>query len=92
MNRVIVETDSQVVQQALYGATDNRTEYGDIIARDKLMLSGGPRVKVVFVRRSENAVAHALARRALFSSDMYVGSESPSWLCNTLRDICFLRH
>ncbi|CAN1132884.1 hypothetical protein LINPERHAP2_LOCUS7312 [Linum perenne] len=92
MNRVIVETDSQVVQQALYGAVDDKTEYGDIISRAKSMLRDRPQVKLVFARRSENVVAHVLARKALFSSDVYVGSESPSWLCNTLRNVCFLRH
>ncbi|CAN1318047.1 hypothetical protein LINPERPRIM_LOCUS30645 [Linum perenne] len=98
MNRAIVETDNQLVQQALYGADDDRTEFGDIIIRAKSLLLDRPRVKVVFFRRSENAVAHALARKALFSfdvhvglekalfsSDVHVGLESLSWLCNTLR-------
>ncbi|CAN1345575.1 hypothetical protein LINPERPRIM_LOCUS40413 [Linum perenne] len=92
MNRIIVETDCQAVQLALEGTDEAMTEFGTIIGRGRGLLVDQPHKKVAFVRRGGNTVAHALARRSIISSDLVIGSEVPNWLCNTLRDVCILRH
>ncbi|CAN1827159.1 hypothetical protein LINPERHAP1_LOCUS31855 [Linum perenne] len=63
MNRAIIETDSQLVQLAMNGTGNDRTEVDDIIAKGKSLLIDQPRKKVDFMRRSGNTVAHALASR-----------------------------
>ncbi|CAN1298189.1 hypothetical protein LINPERPRIM_LOCUS23753 [Linum perenne] len=92
ITRVIFETDCQVVQQAIEGTVQDSTEFGNIIEKGRSMLRGQPHMKVVFVRRSGNTVAHVVARQSIISADLVVGSETPNWLCNTLRDVCNLRH
>ncbi|CAN1811234.1 hypothetical protein LINPERHAP1_LOCUS26164 [Linum perenne] len=92
MHRVIVETDSQVVQLALQNSTQDRSEFGDLIRKGRQLLESQSRYEVKFVRRSGNTVAHVLARRSLLSSESVIGSESPDWLCNTLSNCCLLRH
>ncbi|CAN1773424.1 hypothetical protein LINPERHAP1_LOCUS12493 [Linum perenne] len=64
MDVVSFETDAQTVVTALQSDVDDRSEFGDIIQRCKDVLAGQVHFSVQFARRSQNRVAHDIARRS----------------------------
>ncbi|XP_031095050.1 uncharacterized protein LOC115999334 [Ipomoea triloba] len=62
--RVILETDAQVVTQAVNNG-DFLTLFGAIVYEIRVFLSELPYVHFPFVRRSSNMLAHVIAKRAL---------------------------
>ncbi|CAN1159596.1 hypothetical protein LINPERPRIM_LOCUS22207 [Linum perenne] len=61
MMRVLFETDCQMVKQALDGTLHDAMEFRSIITKGRALLANQPHLKVDFVRRGGNTVAHALA-------------------------------
>ncbi|CAN1782702.1 Putative ribonuclease H protein At1g65750 [Linum perenne] len=88
MDRVIFEVDSQVVAAAVMGHDANATEFGAIITGCRRILQTNPGFRVCFVRRNRNAVAHELARRSFSFTSPSIGYVTPTWLEDTLADMC----
>lgn len=61
---VIIETDAQVVANAVYGQS-NITPFGMLVNEIRMHLEDLPLVNFLFVKRCANEVAHTVARKAL---------------------------
>ncbi|XP_062107623.1 uncharacterized protein LOC133818639 [Humulus lupulus] len=86
---IVVETDSLLVVQALRSNLELDSYFGCLIQECKILLRDSISVSVVFVKRTANGTAHALARestmvavRSLFKEDL-----SSSFWTVLLRDI-----
>ncbi|KAM7519824.1 hypothetical protein LguiB_018786 [Lonicera macranthoides] len=67
--KLIVETDSQLVVNAMNRVELDFSSFGLVIDDCKLLADSLKQCKVVFARRSTNGVAHCLARTAISVSD-----------------------
>ncbi|CAN0916153.1 Putative ribonuclease H protein At1g65750 [Linum grandiflorum] len=91
-DRVIFESDAQVVVDELGREVEDRREFGDIIRRCRSILLSKPGYSVCFVRRDGNQVAHRLAQQARVLASPSVGETIPHFLCNSLNDTCLEVH
>ncbi|CAN1332707.1 Putative ribonuclease H protein At1g65750 [Linum perenne] len=86
MQKVIIETDSQTVANAINNSEQDDTEFGVTIEACKALLHFSSRVD--FIRRDRNVVAHELARHSRFVASPTLGNASPTWLDESLRAFC----
>ncbi|CAN1135745.1 hypothetical protein LINPERHAP2_LOCUS9035 [Linum perenne] len=90
MDVVSFETDAQTVVTALQSDVDDRSEFGDIIQRCKDVLAGQVHFSVQFARRSQNRVAHDIARRSCSSTSPFWGEVPPGWMSDFLVDFLIM--
>ncbi|XVF87254.1 hypothetical protein PTKIN_Ptkin18bG0104100 [Pterospermum kingtungense] len=86
--RVIYETDAQVVVQAIKNSMADTTEFGSIIQNCKTLLYSKPMSKVMFTRRDANGVAHVLARQSLSCVNPTINTSAPVRLGEALSFTC----
>lgn len=72
--RVIVETDSLVVTQSIRSSVSMVSYFGSIVEDCRSMLKELPDVKLLFIRRSANRVAHHVARASYYVDDRVIRS------------------
>ena len=83
--KVIVESDSLVVIQAVRSKVHMKSPFGEIILACRSMLREQNTVSVSFIRRSANMVAHELARAAYsFPDRIFDRSSVPIGVANIL--------
>ena len=75
--KVIIETDCLRVVQAMRSRDVDFSHFGLIIQDCTFILATLRDVKVVFVRRSANSVAHTLVRAAVSMSGFHVWGYTP---------------
>ncbi|KAM6542133.1 hypothetical protein CsatB_006580 [Cannabis sativa] len=68
-NRVTIESDSLTVVQALRSSLPMSSYFGGVISDCKTLLEGVSDVSILFVKRSANGVAHAVARASSYVAD-----------------------
>ena len=78
--RVIFETDSLQVVQALHNRVADFSEFGVLIKDCLSLLQGEPYFAVAFNKRQNNVVIHILARNAIRHADFMVWND-PLLLC-----------
>uniref|UniRef100_A0A803PEZ1 RNase H type-1 domain-containing protein n=1 Tax=Cannabis sativa TaxID=3483 RepID=A0A803PEZ1_CANSA len=90
--RIILETDSLVVVQALESNVEMQSIFGSVIIDCINLLNSLVNVYVRFVKRSANNTAHCLARGACYWSDcIFVSSNVPSTINTAVSaDLAFL--
>ncbi|CAN1127140.1 Putative ribonuclease H protein At1g65750 [Linum perenne] len=86
LQNVTIETDSQLVSNAIYSTEPDVTEFGETIRSCRSLLL--PSFRIIFVRRDRNAVAHTLARQSRFLASPTLGHASPVWLEVVLGALC----
>ncbi|WOG89983.1 hypothetical protein DCAR_0209224 [Daucus carota subsp. sativus] len=64
-----LESDCQIVVQAIRSVTPMRSRFGGIISECRILMQHLNNVELFFVKRSANMVAHQLARESYFLSD-----------------------
>lgn len=72
--RVIVESDSLVVIQSIRSSVSMMSYFGSIVEECRSMLKDLPDVKLLFIRRSANSVAHHIARASYYVADRVIRS------------------
>ncbi|GER29180.1 ribonuclease H-like superfamily protein [Striga asiatica] len=84
---VAVMEDSSLIVQASFGLTDAPSSCSPVIDDIVACLSHLPSVKLFWIPRSENVVAHSLARHATSSSSsISVWSDPPNFLSHLVLD------
>ncbi|KAM6544107.1 hypothetical protein CsatB_008554 [Cannabis sativa] len=68
-NRVTIESDSLTVVQALRSSLPMSSYFGGVISDCKTLLESVSDVSILFVKRSANGVAHAVARASSYVAD-----------------------
>ncbi|KAK9088929.1 hypothetical protein Scep_028011 [Stephania cephalantha] len=84
MLQVTVETDAQVVVQALSSNSKDLSYFGSLIDDCTELLTDMLSYKVCFVRRSANLAAHKIAREASSRPGRYEWPVVPSFLIDVL--------
>lgn len=84
--KAIVESDSLLAVDAINGQRENVLEVGHIIDQCKSMLLLMPDVKVQYIRRQANKVAHGLARMPCMINGLNVFTSPPTHLV----ELCLL--
>ena len=83
--RVIVEMDSQMVYKALKSTSLYASHFAMLIADCQKLVSSMINLKLYFVKRSANSVAHSITRALCFMSGPTVWDViAPSFLTPTL--------
>ena len=77
LKRVIFETDSLQVVQALQNRDVDFSEFGALIKDCLSLLQGEHYFSVAFTKRQNNVVAHILARNAIRHTDFMVWNDPP---------------
>ncbi|CAN1135429.1 hypothetical protein LINPERHAP2_LOCUS8836 [Linum perenne] len=90
--RVVFETDAEVVVKAIQQEDISRSEFGEIIGRCREILARNSGYYVLFVRRVQNKAAHELARRSCSFTTPYWDDVSPSWLNSLIEEFCNSSH
>jgi hypothetical protein len=62
LSNVHIELDCKLVTDSIMDRTNNRAEFGNIMSTCRSLLTHFPNIKISFVRRQANFVAHTLAR------------------------------
>ena len=75
--RVIFETDSLQVVQALQNRDDDFSEFGALIKDCLSLLQGEHYFSVAFTKRQNNVAAHILARNAIRHTNFMVWNDPP---------------
>ncbi|XVF41028.1 hypothetical protein PTKIN_Ptkin01aG0247700 [Pterospermum kingtungense] len=86
--RVIFESYSQSVVNALHHGSYNDIEFGVILHGCNLFLHSEPYFKDAYVRRYANRAAHTLARQSYLVQNPTIGFASPDYLDDVLRPFC----
>ncbi|XP_062085344.1 uncharacterized protein LOC133791431 [Humulus lupulus] len=81
-DKVIIETDCLTVVQALRSAISMDSYFGSLIKECKGLWNDDKNIRIFFVKRSVNSVAHALARASCHVADCTIrgGDFSPAIL------------
>ncbi|XP_062086997.1 uncharacterized protein LOC133793717 [Humulus lupulus] len=89
-DKVTIETDCLTVVQALRCSISMDSYFGSLITECKGLWSDVKNIKILFVKRSANNVAHALARASCHVADCTFrgGDLSPAILDVLLKDSC----
>ncbi|CAN1145073.1 hypothetical protein LINPERHAP2_LOCUS14489 [Linum perenne] len=90
--RVVFESDAEVVTKAIQQGAESRSEFGEIIDRCREVLARNAGYYVQFVRRVQNKVAHELARRSCSFTTPVWDDVSPLWLNSLMEEICMRLH
>lgn len=75
---VTLETDCLVAVQAIRSEVVMVSVFGDVIKDCKSLLEALPHVKLIFIKRSANKVAHSFARASLSYPDRYFSLGCPN--------------
>lgn len=86
--RVVFETNTKQVVDAINSSAIDHTEFRDIIARCRLLLSQQDSYSVKFVRRKTNVVAHTLAHKSRFTACPSFYYDLPNFLIPVMDMIC----
>lgn len=88
---MVVESDSLSVVQSVRSSVSMMSYFGSVIEEYRNMLKELPEVKLLFIRRSVNRVAHHIARTSYYVADRVVRSDdvSPELLDVVMQD-CFI--
>ncbi|XP_074336989.1 uncharacterized protein LOC141674167 [Apium graveolens] len=81
--KVMVESDSLVAVNAINGVNNYLLEVGHIIDHCRLLLQSMPSVRVKFVRKQANEVAHGLAKMPCSSNCLVIFTSPPTHLVET---------
>ncbi|XP_062086518.1 uncharacterized protein LOC133792627 [Humulus lupulus] len=89
-DKVTIETDCLTVVQALRCSISMDSYFGSLITECKGLWSDVKNIKILFVKRSANSVAHALARASCHVADCTFrgGDLSPAILDVISKDSC----
>ena len=85
LNRVILESDTQLIIQSILGSKVDSSYFGSLVDDCRSLAKDLGECLFVFVKKSTNQIAHVLARVVGFESDQGVWtSVPPSFLINVL--------
>ena len=85
LNRVILESDAQLVIQSILGSKMDGSYFDSLVDDYKSFAKDLGKCSFVFVKKSTNQVAHVLARAAISESNQKVWTfVLPSFLINVL--------
>ena len=82
--KVIVESDAKAVVDAVNGSFSDISEFGNLIGNCRRLVLENPNVRISYVRRQANGVAHALAKAAHYYASPSLWQQVPSFLRDLL--------
>ncbi|WOH01628.1 hypothetical protein DCAR_0521012 [Daucus carota subsp. sativus] len=83
-NAVVIESDSLLSVEAIQNGQENLLELGDLIHQCRNILRHNDRLKLNFVRKQANKVAHSIARIPCELNSSIVISSPPFFLLETI--------
>ncbi|CAN1181229.1 hypothetical protein LINPERHAP2_LOCUS35257 [Linum perenne] len=90
--QAIIESDAQLVVQAVRGICSDITEFGEIVRGCRSIMDRNPGFVVGFVKRERNGVAHVIARHSSSCAKPVEGTASLDFIDNVLLELCSAIH
>ncbi|XVF75961.1 hypothetical protein PTKIN_Ptkin13bG0229200 [Pterospermum kingtungense] len=88
MEKVIFETDSRIVVDAVTSKKEDLTEFGSIIDQCRSILSFHNTFMVKFVRRRANVVAHSMAQQSRYHASLRSYYQLHIFLHTSMNNVC----
>ncbi|CAN1139388.1 hypothetical protein LINPERHAP2_LOCUS11236 [Linum perenne] len=88
LTQMMFENDAKTVVDSIHGDLTDHTEFGDWITRCQEILANHTSFQVLFVKRSFNVVADAIAWISCSLPSPSIGAVPPAWLSCLLTDFC----